>query len=101
MNKKDAIVREGYLNGLREAQRIVEAVLSEAGYRGYSMSNNAVSAYSAGKKPLSRWNKTDILSAVEEVSDVPPERKDWLKKQPLSLLRSLLLMTREWHHTSS
>lgn len=32
-----------------------------AGYSGWSMSNNAVTAYEDGEKPLSRWTKVDIL----------------------------------------
>lgn len=31
------------------------------GYSGYSMSTNAESAYANGQKPLSKWNKEDLL----------------------------------------
>lgn len=37
------------------------------GYRGYSMSNNAVAAYEDGEKPLSKWSKSDIILAVAEI----------------------------------
>ena len=42
-----------------------------AGYNGYSMSNNAVSAYDNGEKPLSKWRKSDILEEIEiEIANV-------------------------------
>lgn len=37
-----------------------------AGYSGWSMSNNAVDAYSNGEKPLSKWTKADIFDTIEE-----------------------------------
>jgi len=33
-----------------------------AGYKGYSMSNNAVDAYNNGEKPKSKWTKEEIVS---------------------------------------
>lgn len=36
-----------------------------AGYNGFSMSNNAVSAYENGEKPLSKWTKKNIIGAIE------------------------------------
>lgn len=35
------------------------------GYRGYSMSNNAVDAYNDGEMPLSKWTKRELLDAIE------------------------------------
>ena len=35
-----------------------------AGYNGFSMSNNAISAYESGEKPLSKWTKTEIVNAI-------------------------------------
>lgn len=37
-----------------------------AGYFNYSMSNNAVSAYEDGEKPLSRWSKKDIMAEIKK-----------------------------------
>lgn len=36
-----------------------------AGYRGFSMSNNAVDAYNSGEKPFSKWTKSEILKEVD------------------------------------
>ena len=36
-----------------------------AGYREYSMSNNAVAAYENGENPLSKQTKKEILEEVE------------------------------------
>lgn len=38
-----------------------------AGYCGYSMSNNAVSAYRCGEMPLSKWLKSDLIDSIEDV----------------------------------
>lgn len=38
-----------------------------SGYCGYSMSNNAVDAYRCGEMPLSKWLKTDLIDAIEDV----------------------------------
>lgn len=54
-----------------------------SGYKGYSMSNNAVAAYSEGKKPMSKWTKSEILATLS-VSD---EEKKKLKKYCLTTLR--------------
>ena len=37
-----------------------------AGYNGFSMSNNAVTAYEDGEKPLSKWTKADIFEVINE-----------------------------------
>jgi len=70
----------------------------EAGYSGYSMSNNAVDAYENGEKPKSKWTKQDILSAVSEIN---PDIVDDLKKISLPLLKDKLLYNSSWHHTSN
>ena len=36
-----------------------------SGYNGYSMSKRATEAYYNGEKPLSKWTKADIRSAVK------------------------------------
>lgn len=75
-----------------------------AGYYGYSMSNNAVDAYASGEKPWSRWTKTEILEAIDElISDgfeLPVDRKA-LGKVPAKRLKQLVLGRSSWHHTSS
>ena len=38
-----------------------------SGYRGYSMSNNAFEAYLNDEMPLSRWLKTNLIEAIEDV----------------------------------
>lgn len=68
-----------------------------SGYRGYSMSNNAVAAYEEGKKPLSKWSKSEILDSL----CVSEEEKKKLKKYCLDTLRQYFLRYSEWHHTSS
>lgn len=66
-----------------------------AGYRGYSMSNNAVSAYDDGEKPLSKWSKSDVISAIADELGV--NESDVELKYPY---RYYLKKT-SWHHTSS
>ena len=39
------------------------------GYHGYSMSNNAVSAYSDGEMPLSKWTKRELVDAIDSKDD--------------------------------
>lgn len=66
-----------------------------AGYRGYSMSNNAVSAYDDGEKPISRWSESDVISAIADELGV--NESDIKLKYPY---RYYLKKT-SWHHTSS
>ncbi len=70
---------------------------AEAGYSGYSMSNNAVAAYEDGEKPLSKWSKNDI---IDDVKQIDKNNLDF-SKVPLSVLRQQLLYKSSWHHTSS
>ena len=78
-------------------------MLTERGYFGYSMSNNAVDAYDSGKAPLSKWTKEKIVAAIKdwfdkgEADGILPT----LLKYPLGFLRYVALETNEWHHTSS
>lgn len=74
-----------------------------AGYRGYSMSNNAVAAYANGEKPLSKWTKKEILEEVE-LCMIRHNCKfsfETMKKMPLGLMKDKLLVYSSWHHTSS
>ena len=79
--------------------------LNERGYYGYSMSNNAVAAYEQGEKPLSKWNKSDLIQGVQETIrdyDITPKfSMDKLKKQSVSTIRDCVLEKSSWHHTSS
>ena len=86
------------LKKLTEALQIVEA-----GYDGYSMSNNARAAYDAGMMPLSKWTKSDILDGIRAEYDkyLPDAVFEVIKKLPLGFLKDKFLETREWHHTSS
>lgn len=76
---------------------IEEKEIVEAGYHGYSMSNNAVAAYQDGEMPLSKWTKEAIISAIE---DYDPSKVAFAKQLPLSILKSLALSLVSWHHTS-
>lgn len=75
-----------------------------AGYYGYSMSNNAVSAYECGEKPWSKWTKTEILAEVDVLIsaglELGVDRKA-LGKVPAKRLKQLVLVRSSWHHTSS
>lgn len=66
-----------------------------AGYRGYSMSNNAVSAYDDGEKPISKWTKVEILDAISKI------RGDLdFSKLTVAELKRKFLYNSSWHHTS-
>lgn len=66
------------------------------GYHGYSMSNNAVSAYSDGEMPLSKWTKRELVDAIEAVND-----KIDVSKLTVAELRHHFLTSAGYHHTSS
>ena len=83
-------------------ERLTEALqMVEAGYYGYSMSNNARAAYSYGKMPKSKWTKEAILDGIREEYTLPEEVYAVIAKLPLGYLKDKFLETREWHHTSS
>ncbi len=73
-----------------------------AGYDGYSMSNNARSAYACGEKPLSKWTKTEILEAVREIAEENELNIDFdlFSKISAKILKSEFLEKSSWHHTS-
>ena len=80
-------------------RRLPESLdLLEAGYDGYSMSNNARAAYANDEKPLSKWSKEDILYCASRINKY---KAMLLKKVSLDDLRSHLLTRTSWHHTSS
>ena len=76
-----------------------------AGYKNFSMSNNAVSAYDTGEKPLSKWTKTEILSEISRLVKSGDLElgcsMDLLKKLPVNELKNAVLKRSSWHHTSS
>lgn len=76
-----------------------------AGYNGYSMSNNAVTAYEDGERPLSKWTKAAVIERIEQlIEDCGVELR--IDKTALFALRApalkmLVLRKASWHHTSS
>lgn len=73
-------------------------IMSESGYDGYSMSNNARAAYANDEKPLSKWSKEDIIYCASRINKY---KAMLLKKVSLEDLRNHLLTRTSWHHTSS
>lgn len=73
--------------------------IKSAGYSGYSMSNNAVAAYENGEMPKSKWTKTLILEALNDM-DVATEIQNAAKKLPVNALKEIFLHKTSWHHTS-
>lgn len=72
-----------------------------AGYSGWSMSNNAVDAYSNGEKPLSKWTKADIFDTIEEQEIELKCSMEKFKKLPVKVLKEVCLRYSSWHHTSN
>ncbi len=66
-----------------------------AGYHNYSMSNNAVQAYSDGEKPLTKWTKSELLDCLSS------EQQEFCRRLTLQELRQELLEYAGWHHTSN
>lgn len=69
------------------------------GYDGYAMSNNARMAYEDCEMPLSKWTKTELLSAIKSYN-VSADIILALQKHNTDTLRRELLMYSGWHHTS-
>lgn len=69
------------------------------GYDGYAMSNNARMAYEDCEMPLSKWTKTELLSAIKNYN-VSADIILALQKHNTDTLRRELLMYSGWHHTS-
>jgi len=71
-----------------------------AGYKGWSMSNNAVSAYNEGMMPLSKWTKKAIINEAADEGFTSDHLK-LMEKMTLKQLRDDCLEdSGEWHHTS-
>lgn len=70
-----------------------------SGYYGFSMSNNAVSAYNCGEMPFSKWLKRDLIDAIEDML----EDKAYItkfKKLTVKQLKKYFLYKSSYHHTS-
>ena len=75
-----------------------------AGYHNYSMSNNAISAYDMGERPLSKWSKTDLINKINSVRsdyDSVNFAHSRFKKISVKVMRDHFLRQSSWHHTSS
>ena len=70
-----------------------------AGYKGYSMSNNAVEAYRYGEKPKSKWTKESILVQMKR-DGVPIKKIQEISKMSAADIRDEFLSVSSWHHTS-
>ncbi len=68
------------------------------GYVGKRMSVNAQTAYSEEKMPLSKWNKSEIISTIRSITDVDNTE---IEKLTLNELRKNFLKYSEWHHTGA
>ena len=67
-------------------------------YINYSMSENAVRAYSDGEKPFSKWTKTEILGNIGAIYG--PGAASFCKKFSTAFLKESFLDLSSWHHTS-
>ena len=70
-----------------------------SGYRGYSMSNNAFEAYLNDEMPLSKWLKTNLIEAIEDVLEDKANIVKF-KKLTVKQLKKHFLTRTSWHHTS-
>ena len=73
-----------------------------SGYKNYSMSNNAVLAYSNGEKPISKWTKADIINQIyrDEQSKSLQVTRASIKRLSVAVLKDIALHKTSWHHTS-
>lgn len=73
-----------------------------AGYKDYSMSNNAASAYGDNRMPLSKWTKTEMLDSIENYLHRIGNKDHYRKFENLTKkeLTQFLSTDGEWHHTS-
>lgn len=74
-----------------------------AGYKGWSMSNNAVSAYEGGEMPRSKWSKDKIMCRIRRMVRNNEINLSCslgeLQRTPLEVLRENCLQYSSWHHT--
>lgn len=71
----------------------------QSGYVGCKMSERAQEAYDNGERPMSKWNKWDILSELEY--DLDDEAIVKLSKYSVQALKNVCLEWTSWHHTGS
>lgn len=62
-------------------------------------------AYESGEMPYSKWTKSNIIDAIQEMVDsgdifLNEESLKTIENMPLSKLRELFLKNSSWHHTS-
>jgi hypothetical protein len=62
------------------------------------MSRRALEAYGNGEKPYSKWTKTAIIAAIEEID---AEKAEIFKKMTAADLKKRVLYVSSRHHTSS
>lgn len=73
-----------------------------AGYYKNKMSNNAITAYCDGKKPLSKWTKSEILTGIAEILENEEIEKTLaFEKLTKKELQEHFLRRAEWHHTGA
>lgn len=65
-----------------------------AGYKGYSMSNNAVRAYEDGEMPISKWTRQAVIDWIADDLETDSSNIKLLKRY-----KDYLYYV-SWHHTS-
>lgn len=71
----------------------------QSGYVGCKMSERAKEAYDNGERPMSKWNKWDILNELEY--DLDDDTIAKLSKYSTQTLKNVCLEWTSWHHTGS
>ena len=71
----------------------------QSGYVGCKMSERAKEAYDNGERPISKWNKWDILNVLEY--DLDDDTIAKLSKYSTQTLKNVCLEWTSWHHTGS
>lgn len=73
----------------------------QKGYCGVSMSVNASIAYDNGEKPITKWNKTNIIDEMIKTDSSIEVHREMLSKLNLTVLKATFLCRSSWHHTGS
>lgn len=71
----------------------------QSGYVGCKMSERAKEAYDSGERPMSKWNKWDIICELE--NDLDDDAIAKLSKYSAQALKNVCLEWTSWHHTGS
>ena len=97
-SNRNIIRKSRIVNSLTQAGEGVSVL-----YQGYDwsrgMSNNAVAAYEAGEKPMSKWTNAAINEAIDNDSGASSEVAERLKALPKEAKQAMLLEYASWHHT--